>query len=135
MAFISLGKKINNIMEELKVNELRAGNLIHVLDEDFNKEVLRVNLNDMCNVECSSGIDDFEPIPITEEWLLEMGFELHDDCGELKGNDRFCSHRKLMGCFRLPNYEWSLNGKKIKYLHTLQNLYFALTEEELNIKL
>jgi hypothetical protein len=68
-----------------------------------------------------------KPIPLTEEWLLKFGFEKYDDMilywelddvtiWEEKGKYQFFS------------------DKNIKYVHQLQNLYFALTEKELELK-
>jgi hypothetical protein len=74
----------------------------------------------------------FRPIPLTEEWLLKFGFEkpAHIWCGDK---------------FHLTNYDrdhslWCVAMNKnnaiianIRYLHQLQNLYFALTGEELTL--
>lgn len=73
-----------------------------------------------------------EPIPLTEEWLLKFGFKkpAHIWCGDK---------------FHLTNYDrdhslWCVAMNKnnaiianIRYLHQLQNLYFALTGEELTL--
>ena len=83
--------------------------------------------------------NDFNPIPLTEEWLLKFGFDFIDDgWASIKTKKRFI------------NLEISLKGKRtilynkrtiefidvvhIKYIHQLQNLYFALTGMELTIK-
>lgn len=88
-------------------------------------------------------IDDYmiQPIPLTEEWLLKFGFKEYKDFG----------HKT--GCFDYINFGFSylIDTKKIRimhkgnnmshilqnevhYVHQLQNLYFALTGEELKIK-
>lgn len=81
----------------------------------------------------SHGCSFAKPIPLTEEWLVRMGFEKYSDGGELKGIDCFYCKGKLKGAISLPNFMF--NGFiQIKHVHQLQNLYFALTGEELTIK-
>ena len=77
-----------------------------------------------------------KPIPLTEEILLRCGFEkvryekyVHKKLIKLRAyphvmKDGFGIH--LMGSYTLPN---------IKHLHQLQNLYHALTGQELKIEL
>lgn len=79
------------------------------------------------------GIDHaqkFEPIKLTKEWLNKFGFVSNGVTYELP-NFRFQISRPL-------NYEgfvfcdgYSVITEKIQYVHQLQNLYFALTGEEL----
>lgn len=73
----------------------------------------------------------FEPIPLTEQWLLDFGFEY--------GHNDYTIDFKLY--FETNDGSWSeldvLYEEKyiatIKYVHQLQNLYFALTGEELKL--
>jgi hypothetical protein len=75
-----------------------------------------------------------EPIPLTEEMLLKCGFvkditSIKLSCNNINLNIRYDSNSIRIGFgdyYRL---------KHIKYLHQLQNLYFALTNEELQIEL
>ena len=86
--------------------------------------------------EILSGMDYFVPIPLTEEWLLKFGFE--------KMGDKFSLKNKKAGVFRFVKISGNIivgeleHGRNsisefIKYVHQLQNLYFALTGEELNV--
>ena len=76
--------------------------------------------------------DSFEPIPITEEWLLKFGFEFNVLTNRSELDDwRF-------DITKPANYDGFLlcEGStaitdRIKYVHQLQNLYFAFTGEEL----
>jgi hypothetical protein len=82
----------------------------------------------------------FEPIPLTEEWLVKFGFDVNDD--ELTHNIK----KANIEGFRINTYSdedvkyWWLgyyHNKKnnhIKHVHQLQNLYFVLTGEELLLK-
>ena len=123
----------------MKVNELRIGNLIEYrIQDDLDDrkdwwEVSKIDATDLCILE--SNIDyDFRPIPLTEEWLLKFGFEKQHNEDDFdywfkKGfcDDIFWEHSEGF-CHNL-NY-----GGEIKYVHQLQNLYFALTGEELVLK-
>jgi hypothetical protein len=77
----------------------------------------------------------FRPIPLTEEWLERFGF----DRNELKGRrcytilyDDRCAFflYEANGFFYVEQSGVSSNS--FKHVHSLQNLYFALTGEELN---
>jgi hypothetical protein len=117
----------------MKASELRIGNL--VMD---GKDIEQVNarmIDMLVKIEA-----DFEPIPLTEEWLLKLGFK---QCGyEMLS----WKHETLLPSFDLDGINWAdfdepdyqfLNYKvadeilRIDYVHQLQNLYFALTGEEL----
>lgn len=73
-----------------------------------------------------------DPIPLTEDVLFKCGFDK---------NDNMFTDNKLVG---IEIYDEDLHFRVlcgnyclcvINNLHQLQNLYFALTGEELNIKL
>lgn len=81
---------------------------------------------------------DFEPIPLSEEWLKRLGFESGDDCFyknlrptmwgylNLQTEDYSVSISPDIGGIHVP-------GNEIKFLHQLQNLFYALTGQELEI--
>lgn len=74
-------------------------------------------------------------ITLTPEILKKFGFvywELDIDCTDPK--DAYWVHPKMK--FAINNLYWTVQkiGKRVKYLHQLQNLYFALTGEELIYK-
>jgi len=86
-------------------------------------------------------LEYWKPIPLTEEWLLKLGFEyykplnhyrmvLNDIWFEIRVSDIF------VFSFTNLNYdeENHMPPKVIQRVHQLQNLYFALTGEELEIK-
>ncbi len=94
----------------------------------------------------SQFIEYINPIPLTEQWLLDLGFE---KCTGRYGV--YYKHYALEG-FRVwfPHdiYGWGYTvGRKdfetgdtywvkneVRYVHQLQNLFFALTQEELIFK-
>jgi len=68
---------------------------------------------------------DVSPIPLTEEWLKRFGFRRVNSTWHKLGNL----------CINISHdVEWGGNwmGIRLKYVHQLQNLYFALTGEELH---
>jgi hypothetical protein len=117
----------------MKANDLRIGNLVYVSDNETNiifKEITPINIHNLMHLTGwdKSPIDiEFEPIQLTEEWLLKFGFEKNGTIAIL---------------YTLNNVDvWELNGGfanildlPIQYVHQLQNLYFALTNQELTIK-
>jgi len=72
---------------------------------------------------------EYEPIPLTEEWLLKFGFiRKHFDM-KIKGLKLTASTR-LVASDKLSAFHHKKVGF-ISSVHQLQNLYFALTGEEL----
>lgn len=115
--------------------ELRIGNFVNK-----DEEVFSISYDgdiELCydTPEKGSGfytdtIINVKPIPLTEEWLEKFGFEM--------GKNPKIIQLFPMQLLETPNgFEYFLGhgfGGKfivIKYLHQLQNLYFALTGEEL----
>lgn len=82
-------------------------------------------------------VDNWSGIPITREILEKCGFVYADDATAYRVFSRqpylfsVCVTGKE---FHLFGGQWPI-GKSFKYLHELQNLFFALTGEELNISL
>lgn len=127
----------------IKPNELRIGNLVYNDYLKKNKYVTGIFDN---NIWLSDNIDEdsdqrasieaCQPIPLTEEWLLKFGFEEKQGYSTSKywKDDKFLY--KLNGYFLVINetYEGEALSDNIQYVHQLQNLYFALTGEELEIK-
>jgi hypothetical protein len=81
-----------------------------------------------------------KPIPLIEEWLLKFGFELEYEMLYVKKTigGRSMAFRKVNKAFYTNEpikefYRWD-SVCDIEYVHQLQNLYFALTNQELTIK-
>lgn len=129
----------------MKVIELRIGNYIH-LDPDYLKDVvfkvitleyygLILDSYDKGCIKYSYSDYKIQPIKLTEEWLLNFGFET-------SAWDNYSTYRKMVGnndytiVFDeyLNTYVGDIKINEIKYVHQLQNLYFALTGKELNTK-
>jgi len=124
----------------MKAEELRIGNLVHQRFEQrspsgFNY-VYSVREVNVAGLErCLKGISDYEPIPLTEEWFVKFGFI---SCKSSNEEDKVIDYWKNILYFDRVKDLIRINGveiyTEIDYVHQLQNLYFALTGEELTIK-
>lgn len=75
--------------------------------------------------------DYANPIHLTEEWLLRLGFRCTSTIKKTFGNGVIWVQLiDNVFCFKQCD---SLT-RKLSYVHSIQNLYFALTGEELEIK-
>ena len=74
----------------------------------------------------------YMPIPLTEEWLVKFGFKYIGSAPTLGINESW--NRGNIRIEQLQSKELVFHGLQIKYVHSLQNLYFALTGEELLAK-
>jgi len=119
--------------------ELRIGNLVHVPATNQNvpvtgiSEYVGVVVNNALNW---IGFDDIEPITLTEEWLERFGFEGKFDNKEYGisfGRMDFFVTKSMHVRVRYDEGR-SLIPLDCKHVHSLQNLYFALTGEELELK-
>jgi hypothetical protein len=115
----------------MKASELRIGNLIH------NKQgnIVYVNTNHLTLL--SYGIEnEFNPIPLTEEWLIKFGFSREAKVGSEMGTDgvEFRVYHFDVLTFNTNHGWWykvqRINDTPLEYVHQLQNFYFALTGEE-----
>lgn len=103
-------------------NEIRIGNIIQ-----YKEKLLVVYDWVLIDILTSSNeeLKDYSYIPITPEILEKCGFIETDDC---------FLHKKIKIHQDYTSFYWG-DEVRIYYLHKLQNLYFALTNEELNVQL
>lgn len=126
----------------MKANDLRIGNWLHLYDkqngEPFYSQVTGLTENGKIwfvrhpkHNDCAWRPEKIKPIPLTEEWLIKFGFKKWKN-GEMFSVKNFIIYWKAKSkCY---GYGKSHLQLKIKYVHQLQNLYFALTDEELTIE-
>ena len=147
---------------ELKASDLRIGNLVNVPREDqspFRIDLIEYACEEFCKVgmnvnkfDTPFGVIDGHPItwelpdlngiPLTEEWLLKFGFK-HD-----LYDDRFAFEMGATDYVVEKQDDWYFIGVKyntskgnsivyfswnIYHVHQLQNLYHALTDQELTL--
>ena len=140
----------------IQANELRIGNYVYL----YNPEAWQEYINEVCTVvgmdlnitkkekeiwKSSFGslvlesknkkqFNQFseyaKSIPLTEEWLLKFGFLKYKGDNKVFWLNDFEFKNDLKWIFWRGNIL-----KNIKHVHQLQNLYFALTNKELNITL
>jgi len=110
-------------MENLKARDIRVGNYY-----DHNGEYKQVTPNTIMEV-WEAERSWCKPIPLTEDILLKCGFE----------KDGTTYHNQIAIYHIYDNFTYNVNYFEhdnlieIIYLHQLQNLYFALTNIELEI--
>ena len=107
----------------MEAKELRIGNLVY--EKGKVKEMYSISNNN------AKDYSNMKPIPLTEEWLLKFGFNKISGWDDYKGwiKDDVELECDCYG-FDFINYL----DKGVDYVHQLQNLYFALTNNELTIK-
>ena len=104
----------------MKVEELRIGNLLNI-----GEEINKLELVDFLDIYEHNTLFHYQPIPLTDEWLIKFGFE-SDDIEWWDGI--ICLGIFKDGIYYLPTENINDRvGQEIKYVHQLQNLYFALT--------
>ena len=122
---------------ELQNNELRIGNYIKFHNTITKVEGFSIwdNLIQSDNF-AERELKDFEPIPLTEEWLLKFGI---DFTSEKEWYQLTFTIKGLLfeTASSMEGFTYNLcfdNMINIKYVHQLQNIYFCLCGEELTIK-
>lgn len=143
----------------MKIEELRIGNLIQlspekdwypggdltvVIESISNHGINYSNYPD-CGIYWATLDNTFVGIPLTDEWFSNLGFDYHNE----NGSKWFCKFPSDpynvvdISCENGEGYYLLYTDSEgykhfqfevIKYVHQLQNLYFALTGEELKIK-
>ena len=136
---ITTTKPINKT--NMKATELRLGNYIKLMFNYEDYETIQVTSDELVDVDKKQA--DYEPFPLTEEWLYKFGFKNID-----KGDNDYITYTDSNHDYYLQIDVRRRDGKysildnsfddlrdfsmvDISYVHQLQNLYFALTGEEL----
>ena len=131
----------------MEATELRIGNLVY--NDRVTNSITAINTHSVTLLtpqgnEISASLELIKPIPLTSEWLEKFGFDpaYHKLTGEhshlptrynLNGFQIYIQyyHGSEETCY----YELEMNPAiEIKHIHQIQNIYFALTGEELTIK-
>ncbi len=126
----------------IKANELRIGNwvLVSVKTDNDEKLEIRIDINDLRRIYEGSELYNFEPILLTEEWLLKFGFKLKQNSLFTKkleyiyNSIKYCDDNKIWIYYNDDNDAGCNAIADLNYVHELQNLYFALTKQELPFK-
>lgn len=129
----------------MKVNELRIENYVNIegdvvkVKEIYEKSIYYAN----GEYESYATEDFIHPIKLTEELLVKIGFVKENEVNRMYNNRCVVSYyignfyKELVIEVRRENgfYKNNIVHYDIKNLHELQNIYYCLTGEELNIEL
>jgi len=131
----------------IQIGELRIGNLVGLNNRVVRVESLNEGWSYFGGEQLEIGrqivllhvlFEKAEGIPLTLDWLERCGFEQKEVVNSDQDERTFWAHPKM-------NY-YTYDGKKfdagygfgdldhVKYIHQVQNLFFALAGEELTIK-
>jgi len=125
----------------MKATELRIGNYIKLMYNYEDYEIIQVTPDELVMIDKKQA--DYEPLPLTEEWLYKFGFTNID-----KGDNDYITYadsnhdyylqidvRRKDGKYSILDNSFddlrAFSMVDIMYVHQLQNLYFALTGKEL----
>jgi len=124
----------------MEASELMIGNYVYdnlkriVIIDEIRPEHLIFHLSNGAKVKHT--LESFKPIPLTEEWLFNLGFE------KLKSSNEWyvIKNKGFEFSIHITGYEICFGSGNVflkgdfKYIHKIQNLYFALTGEQLKLQ-
>lgn len=140
----------------MDAREFRIGNLVQFIggfiaeisavkkDNTFEFEISQMDLDKQIQVYVGTGTNEDQfrdlnvsPITITKEWLLELGFKEMPYSFFVNVPYAHTKDENILVFIGKNGVEFTLGGEtylcKLKYVHQLQNLYFALTGTELKM--
>lgn len=122
----------------MEAKDLRIGNLVYNHDEIVTvEEIQRYMINyDEEYGEMTSGysITNLKGIPLTEEWLVRFGFVKNPKADNIYDRGRLRIWGHLVYLREEDTEAAHYIPTEVKNVHELQNLYFALTSQELEVK-
>jgi hypothetical protein len=132
----------------MESKELRVGNLVSYFNNDMvkvdgiSKESGQYYINaKKNNTTYNNVIEAFKPTIITKEILFKYGFNENSDGNYLLSLNQFLNlelmkvgDEWLNFSVEKTNDDNCFSFERIRYVHQLQNLYFALTQKELTFK-
>ena len=116
----------------MKANEVRLNNYVIYDNEVYQIDTIAEVFPTLNTDKFGIGVVDWnniKPIPLTEEWLIKFGFEVYEfdhKENQYRINDRLLVVRNNVF------YDYG-SRVELKYVHQLQNLFFALTQKELTL--
>jgi len=141
----------------MKANELRVTNFVQFKNLNIVPVIFigydSVVLITPNGATMTAKLDEINPIPITEEWLIKFGFTDYrtlpykttkkafydikagvylDYSGKYRNTKFRILYIPKTNTFRVVSP--ANNSITLRYIHQLQNLYYALTEKELEMK-
>ena len=126
----------------IKANELRIGNKLNFLGDVVTfKNITEIREDGIFWIKTfepkiESKNFHFKPIEITEDWLLIFGFKKRKNRHLFHWENKIVisEYKDEFENFFYPKTGYDIRfSNEIKYVHQLQNLYFALTGAELTV--
>jgi hypothetical protein len=116
----------------MEASELRIGNFVKEKNAQYKTDNGFTQILATGIYQFNLGSLELDPLPLTEEWLLKFG-GIHETGGMYFFGNVGILHYRRENEFSLMNYNYKKGQiyTTIKYVHQLQNLYFALTGKEL----
>ena len=120
----------------MRAQDLRIGNWVQFRHTET---PVLITLGDFVREYKEEHLEDYEPIQLTEEWLVKFGFKktyselTYKEYDFKKFGVEINSDIMTVSYNYGNNVEW-VNFTHIKHVHILQNFYHALTGEELELK-
>jgi hypothetical protein len=115
--------------------DFRCGNFVEYDGFVFQIDTISASYPTLNTIKYGIGVVDWsniKSIPITEEWLLKMGFVKDIQLGyrfdKIHNDFIVITYDLDDNCIRISD-TWEF-GKRI-YVHEIQNLFYALTKEEI----
>jgi hypothetical protein len=123
-------QQVARMMHEISRNISSGRTLASVIDVHTRKEWFEPCEIDAVDLQVIDS--EYQPIPLTEEWLLKFGAkELNAKRGVLK---EFVLKTVRIELSDSGNFYYKNSKLILESAHQLQNLYFALTNKELTFK-
>lgn len=124
----------------ISAKDLRVHNLVYksLKSGQGRKLEVEIDVDDLVKIVTDTGSFNYEPIPLTEEWLQRFGFIKKISASYATGDRvEFNTWSKEELTYNSIQDSWWFNGRILKfqprYVHTLQNLTHSLTNQELTI--
>ena len=109
---LRIGNYVSTTDTLIPIHKIKAGDLVSITNGHFKRLDLQIN-----------------PIPLTQEWLIKFGFEFLRRQGGTQG----VFSNGLIDLILSNSGNIYYKIKILPYVHKLQNLYYALKDEELTI--
>ena len=121
----------------MEAKELRIGNYLHSIVSNCNhkKGLVEIEIETFAKIRLQNALQSLEPIPLTEEWLVKFGFKRSSSKTTRLGQLKYNTFDLKGGSGYVNAFSYgSIIFTHINYVHQLQNLYYALTQTELEVK-
>lgn len=120
----------------MEKQDLRYGNIVRDIESERVGTVITIGKRTASvKLEFSTltqSFDEYEPVELTEDYLFRLGFEKRDD--QKYYHTKFDRTWVSLDSILVKWYGNALGGiMMLDYVHQLQNIFFAINHEELNL--